>query len=119
MASRNALTPIPIGFIFKATAGTGTGNSPLPRVPRTRMWTSQDPELISHNAPSKNCGSPAERRATSAIGGCVAAIPVMGVGVRSTSSTSAASTRTSIRATPGITSGGRIATSNGYGPALP
>src|ERR1700691_2729308 len=108
-----------MGLILSATAGTGTGNSPAPFAPFTRICTSHDPALINHNEPSKNCGSAVELCAISATGGCVAAMPVIGVGVSWISRTSGDSARTSMRAIPGITSGGRMATSNGYGPALP
>jgi hypothetical protein len=118
-ASSTAPRPACMVLVRRATAATGTARSPAPSGPSAWMRTCHDPVAISHSLPRKRRASSGARSATSATGGDLAAGPRIGTGTSVTWRRSARGASTSMAATPGITSGGRIVTSRRYGPASP
>ena len=73
---------------------------------------------MSQSDPVKKAGSATEGVMASAVGGCLEASPVNGVGVTLMERTGAPELRTSIAATPGMTLGVRMVTNSLYGPAF-
>ncbi len=110
-AASTAIKTGDIGRTARASAGTGIESTPAPRAPSTVTRTCHAPVRMSQSVLPKRCGSAGLGRARSATGGESTPGPRSGSGTTETPAMSSSNVRTSMRAIPGTTSGGRIVTS--------